>query len=69
MKLEFVQSSNIIALGYDDATNTMAVQFKGGKVYHYHHVPRDLFETVRDAPSIGREFGYSIKDQFDGVLQ
>ncbi len=69
MKLEFVQSSNIIALGYDDATNTMGVQFKGGKVYHYAGVPRELFEIVRDAESIGREFGYSIKDQFDGVLQ
>ena len=69
MELKFVESKNIIAMGYDDDTQTMAVQFKGGKVYHYHHVPRDLYETVRDAPSIGREFAYSIRDQFDGVLQ
>ncbi len=69
MKLEFVESSNIKALGYDDATQTMAVQFNNGKVYHYAGVARELFEIVRDAPSIGREFGYSIKDQYDGVLQ
>lgn len=69
MELKFVTSSNIIALGYDDDTQTMGVQFKGGKVYHYAGVTRELFEIVRDAESIGREFIYSIKDQYDGVLQ
>lgn len=69
IKLEFVESSNINSLGYDDDSQTLAVQFKGGKTYHYAGVPREIYEIVRDAESVGREFAFSIRDHYDGVLQ
>lgn len=67
--LVFVQSSNINSMGYDDASQTMAIQFKGGKTYHYAGVPKEVFEFVRDSESVGREFLISIRDCYDGVLQ
>src|SRR3546814_14208537 len=30
-----VKSSQIASIGHDPSTNTLAIEFKGGKVYHY----------------------------------
>jgi len=48
-----VKSSNVNALGYDPATKRMAVQFKGGKTYHYHGVDAKTAEEVSTSQSIG----------------
>lgn len=61
--LEPVESNQVGAIGYDDATQTLAVQFKRGAraIYNYPGVTRETFEAFRGAESIGTFFGANIK--------
>lgn len=54
--LEPVTSSNIEATGHDPETNTMAVRFKSGGVYHYPGVTPEQHEALRGAKSVGSHF-------------
>lgn len=62
--LEPVDSSQVDAIGYDDATQTLAVQLKrdARAIYHYPDVTRETFEAFKAAPSIGVFFGQHIKN-------
>lgn len=64
-----VKSSQIHGLGYDAATNTLAVQFKGkdgpGSIYHYANVSPDKFVEFTKAESHGKHFGLHFKASKD----
>ena len=62
--LQPVQSSHIKSLGFDPRTNTMAVQFREGGIYHYHATPPQLYEEFLAAPSKGKFFRSAIKSRF-----
>ena len=47
------KSKAIIAHGYDAASKTMALQYKGGKVYHYEGVPAEKYAGLQEAESKG----------------
>jgi hypothetical protein len=53
-----VDSTKIAAVGYDDATKTLAVTFKNGPgaFYHYPNVERSTYEAFVGAPSVGGYF-------------
>lgn len=61
--LEPVESNQVGAIGYDSATQTLAVQFKRGAraIYHYPGVTRETFDAFKGAESIGTFFGQHIK--------
>lgn len=61
--LEPVESNQVGAIGYDDATKTLAVQFKRGAraIYHYPNVERATYEAFKGAESIGTYFGQHLK--------
>lgn len=70
IKLNPVKSSNIAATGYDAASKTLAVQFKGGgKVYHYAGVPESLFGDMAKAESVGKFIGGQVVGKFKHTLQ
>lgn len=69
MKLSPVKSSHIDAIGYDAATKTLAVQFKGGAVYHYHGVDSSVHERMLRVPSVGKYFAEHVKDKFHFTKQ
>lgn len=49
------KSGSILATGYDAATKTLAVQFKGGgRVYHYADVPESVFGDMGKTKSVGK---------------
>jgi len=49
------KSGSIKATGYDPASKTLAVQFKGGgRVYHYSDVPESVFVDMGKAESVGK---------------
>lgn len=54
-----VESSNIDALAYEDSH--MYVRFKGGRIYQYENVPQMVFDTIREAESVGGTFHKLIK--------
>lgn len=62
--MQQVQSSQISAVGYDEATSTLSIQFAKGNVYHYAAVPKVMYERLIGAESIGKFFYAHIKGHF-----
>jgi hypothetical protein len=58
------ESSNISRFGYDDASNTLAVEFKSGGEYQYFDVPQVVFEQMRSAASKGQFLAQNIKGHY-----
>lgn len=70
ISLEPVTSSLIKSLGYDQGTNTLAVEFnRGGAVYHYAGVSQEQYDALRGAESVGKHFIANVRDAFQGVRQ
>lgn len=64
MQMQPVSSSSISAIGYDPATETLAVEFTSGSTYLYSGVPVDVFQALRDADSVGKYFYARIRNQY-----
>lgn len=54
-------SSQIDSIGHDAASNTLAVKFKQGGVYHYHGVSAEQFAEIQKAKSLGSHLHQHIK--------
>jgi KTSC domain len=61
-----LDSSAIEAVGYDDETRTLDVEFREGHLYRYIHVPEFIYRELLNAESAGA-FWNAVKDQFDYV--
>lgn len=48
-----VQSSIIIAVGYDYDNAILEIEFKDGKLYEYYDVPQYEYDSLISAESIG----------------
>lgn len=59
-----VTSSNIEAIGYDEETQTLRVWFKNGGAYDYDKVPKEEFEALQNASSVGSYFASNIKGKY-----
>jgi len=59
---DFVKSSNIDSIGYDNASRTMIVAFKNRSVYAYHPVTQAGYESLRTADSVGKHFHAHFKN-------
>lgn len=58
------KSSACTAFGYDAASQTLAVTYKGGKTYRYPGVPQGVFEGLREAKSVGKYLGQNVTGKF-----
>ncbi len=64
-----VDSSQLVAIGHDPETNTLAIRFfsgwgekkRIGSLYHYQNFTAEDFAAFRDAESKGKHFGANIK--------
>lgn len=56
-----VKSGHIAAIGYDPATQTLEVEFVGGRIYHYFEFPPEKFEEMQAADSVGKFFNANCK--------
>jgi hypothetical protein len=61
---EPVSSGMIAAIGYDEGSETLEVEFHSGAVYRYLGVEPDVHEDFRAAPSKGAFFNAHIKDAY-----
>lgn len=63
IELKPVNSKQVKAVGYDEATKTLAVQFLrgAGAIYHYPGVEPQQYVDFVGAESIGRHFDAHIK--------
>lgn len=63
-KMHSVSSSNVDAVGYDPDGERLYVRFHSGDIYEYHGVPKDVYEDLLAAPSVGRFLNYEIKGRY-----
>jgi hypothetical protein len=61
MSREPVKSGNIRSVGHDPATNTLEVEFHGGKVYRYRGVTAHQHRELMRADSLGRHFHENLR--------
>ena len=64
MKRQPVISSSLRSVGYDAATETLEIEFRSGGVYRYYGVPREVYEALMKAPSLGSYFQAYIRDEY-----
>jgi hypothetical protein len=59
-----VDSTSLESLGYDEDSETLEVEFKNGTLYQYFDVPRNVFEALRDAGSVGAYLASNVKGHY-----
>jgi len=57
-----VSSSNIAAVGYEESSQTLEVEFLNGAIYEYYDVPENIYQDLMAASSIGGYFAQRIKN-------
>ncbi|TYS57908.1 KTSC domain-containing protein [Bacillus infantis] len=63
MLMQPVTSSNLVAVGYDDSTSTLYIQFRNG-TYKYFNVPHNVYRNLLNAPSKGEYHADFIKNHY-----
>jgi len=51
-----VESSDVVAIGYEPAERLLEIEFKEGRVYHYFEVEPDVYQRFLRADSFGQYF-------------
>ena len=64
MDRQNVQSSNIVSIGFDEDSEILQVEFKGGVVYEYFDVPEHIHEELMAAESVGSYFARVVKGNY-----
>jgi len=64
MEMVRVNSSAILAVGYDSNTGQMKITFKQGRTYDFCRVPSQVHKGLMEAASKGSYFDKFIKDQY-----
>ena len=64
MNRQIVTSSNLYAVGYDESSGTLQVEFRNGSIYEYYNVPASVYQGLLDAPSKGRYFYAHIRNTY-----
>lgn len=61
-----VASSNVAAVGYEQTSSTLEVEFKNGSVYQYFNVPPDHFHALSGGRlnSVGKYLNTEIKPRY-----
>ncbi|ABR91679.1 Uncharacterized conserved protein [Janthinobacterium sp. Marseille] len=64
MNRDFVASSNLTSIGYDEPSQTLEVEFSSGAIYQYYNVTVVLFEQLMQSPSKGQFLSMYIKNVY-----
>ena len=59
-----LNSTNLTAARYDESSNTLEVEFKGGKIYQYFDIPLQVFEGLIHSESHGQYLNEQIKGHY-----
>jgi hypothetical protein len=62
-----VESATLAAVGYDEALETLRLEFRSRAVYVYYGVPGPVHEALLGAASKGRYFNEAIRGRFPYV--
>ena len=64
MKRSHVSSTNISSIGYDEATETLEIQFLNGAIYQYFNVRLSIHEQLMQASSKGKFLHQYVKNSY-----
>lgn len=64
MERQYVDSTMITSIGYDQASSTLEVEFKTGVIWEYPGFPEYLWYEFQAADSKGKFFHRNIKKQY-----
>lgn len=59
-----VESSNLVAVDYDEEFATLRVKFLSGSIYEYDDVPYEVYRELMDAESHGKYFYQNIRTKY-----
>ena len=62
-----VSSSSILSHGYDPDTQTLAVQFTSGHIYHYSGVTPEAAQEFAEAPSLGSHWHANLRGKYEST--
>ena len=65
MEMIDVESSQIESVGFSNQFGLMDVRFKTGSIYRYENVTEELFNSFKQADSIGKFFGATFKNDVE----
>ncbi|PLW76631.1 KTSC domain-containing protein [Cohaesibacter celericrescens] len=61
MEMTNVDSSNVAAIGFDESSQTLQVEFKNGTAYQYFDVPEAIYDGLLSAASVGQYLHQHVK--------
>jgi len=64
MEMNSVSSTNVSAIGYDNGTQTLQVEFNDGSVYQYFDVPEHVYNDLMSASSAGTYLHQNVKGTY-----
>ncbi len=64
MNRRHVTSSHLYAVGYDESSGTLEVEFNDGSIYQYFNVPASVYRSLLGAPSKGSYFHDHIRTTY-----
>lgn len=64
-EMDWVDSSNIDQIGYDDDARELWIRFKSGDTYVYADVPPATYDDIMAADSKGSYLNREIKPNYD----
>lgn len=64
MKRQYVSSSDLSSIGYDESSQVLEIEFNNGGIYQYESVPPSVYQDLINASSIGQYFHRSIKNVY-----
>jgi hypothetical protein len=63
------RSSNVAEYGYHPESQTLAVRFHNGGLYHYSGVPPEKFDAMHRAESLGKFLHSEVKGKHEHIKQ
>lgn len=69
IKRQFVSSSSVLAVGYDEKSKTLRIWFREGPAYDYYKVPKTKYQAIFKVDSIGAFVNQHIKGLYDYSLE
>jgi hypothetical protein len=64
MNRDPVASSNLASVGFDEAAQTLEIEFSNGMVYQYYNVDAAIYEKFMQAPSKGQFLNVYIRNAY-----
>jgi KTSC domain len=59
-----VQSRSLASIAYDQHEAILQIEFRGGTLYQYFHVPRQTYQDLLQADSKGTYFNRHVRSIF-----